>query len=152
MATSSDGPAGAGVGRAELEVDGVAMVRLLGPHDRLLRTLEQQYPDLDVHVRGNQITLGGTPADVTAASQLVRELVTMIQNGHDLGEVEVASSARILEQGAGSPADVLSQAILTSRGKSIRHIALGDVCVEHADVVEDGSGHEHGVLRHVAHD
>jgi len=111
--------------RATIEVDGVAMVRLLGPHDRLLRTLEQQYPDLDVHVRGNQITLGGTPADVTAASQLVRELVTMIQNGHDLGEVEVASSARILEQGAGSPADVLSQAILTSRGKSIRPKTLG---------------------------
>jgi len=52
-------------------------------------------------------------------------IVALYDALHDLGEVEVASSARILEQGAGSPADVLSQAILTSRGKSIRPKTLG---------------------------
>ncbi len=116
---------GAPAAHAMLEVDGVAMVRLLGPQDRLLRTLEQQYPKLDVHVRGNQITLDGDPGEVQAASALVGELTTMIRKGHDLGEVEVASSAKIIESGAGSPADVLSQAILTSRGRSIRPKTLG---------------------------
>lgn len=127
MPTDDDSAAigGARGGHAELEVDGVAMVRLLGPQDRLLRTLEQQYRHVDVHVRGNQITLDGDPAEVQAASELVGELITMIRKGHDLGPVEVASSAKILEQGAGSPADVLSQAILTSRGKSIRPKTLG---------------------------
>ena len=47
--------------REQLDVDGVAMVRLLGPHDRLLSTVEKQYPLVDVHVRGNQITLEGDP-------------------------------------------------------------------------------------------
>lgn len=121
----TDDSAPATPGHVEIEVDGVAMVRLLGPQDRLLRTLEQQYRGVDVHVRGNQITLDGDPAEVQAASALVGELITMTRNGHDLGEVEVASSAKILEQGAGSPADVLSQAILTSRGKSIRPKTLG---------------------------
>lgn len=48
--------------------DGVAMVRLLGPQDRLLRMLEQQHPDVDVLVRGNEITLSGEAADVAAST------------------------------------------------------------------------------------
>jgi len=101
------------------------MVRLLGPHDRLLSTVEKQFPLVDIHVRGNQITFEGDPRQVAAARRLVSELVVMVRTGHDLGEVEVASSARIIEQGAGSPAEVLSQSILTSRGKSIRPKTLG---------------------------
>ena len=111
--------------REQLDVDGVAMVRLLGPHDRLLSTVEKQYPLVDVHVRGNQITLEGEPTQVAAARRLVEELLVMVRGGVDLGEVDVTSSARILEREAGSPADVLSQAILTSRGKSIRPKTLG---------------------------
>lgn len=111
--------------REQLDVDGIAMVRLLGPHDRLLTTLENQYPLVDVHVRGNQITLEGDPVQVAAARTLVDELLTMVRQGLDLDPVEVTSSARIINAGAGSPADVLSQAILTSRGKSIRPKTLG---------------------------
>jgi phosphate starvation-inducible PhoH-like protein len=110
---------------AELEVDGVAMVRLLGPQDRLLSTIEQRYPDVSVLVRGNQVTLEGPESQVHAAERLVQELVAMIKNGVDLGPADVTSGARILERGEGSPAEVLSQAILTSRGKSIRPKTLG---------------------------
>jgi phosphate starvation-inducible PhoH-like protein len=111
--------------REQLEIDGIAMVRLLGPEDRLLSTVEKQYPLVDIHVRGNQITLEGETTQVTAARRLVEELLIMVRTGHDLGETEVVSSARIIEQGAGSPAEVLSQAILTTRGKSIRPKTLG---------------------------
>lgn len=111
--------------RAELQVDGVAMVRLLGPQDRLLATLEQRYPRVVVHVRGNQVTLEGDPGEVAAAERLVSELIQMIRGGVDLGETDVTAGATILERGAGSPAEVLSQAILTSRGKSIRPKTLG---------------------------
>ncbi len=111
--------------RAELEVDGVAMVRLLGPQDRLLATIEQRYPDVTVLVRGNHVTIEGPDDEVRAAERLVRELVAMVKNGVDLGETDVTAGARILERGEGSPAEVLSQAILTSRGKSIRPKTLG---------------------------
>ena len=111
--------------RAELEVDGVAMVRLLGPQDRLLQTIEQRYPEVSVLVRGNQVTLEGPETEVRAAERLVQELVAMVKNGVDLGPADVTSGARILERGEGSPAEVLSQAILTSRGKSIRPKTLG---------------------------
>jgi phosphate starvation-inducible PhoH-like protein len=110
---------------AELQVDGVAMVRLLGPQDRLLTTIEHQFPEVAVMVRGNQVTLEGPQEQVAAAERLVSELIQMVRNGTDLGPVDVTSSARILERGEGSPAEVLSQAILTSRGRSIRPKTLG---------------------------
>jgi phosphate starvation-inducible PhoH-like protein len=118
---SSNGP----LGHAEFAVDGVAMVRLLGPQDRLLTTIERQFPDVSLLVRGNLVTLDGPADQVAAADRLVRELIEMVRNGADLGPVDVTSSARILERGQGSPAEVLSQAILTSKGKSIRPKTLG---------------------------
>jgi len=110
---------------AELHVDGVAMVRLLGPQDRLLTTIEKQYPLVELLVRGNQISLSGDATQVEAARVLIEELITMTKGGHNLDSGEVTESARILDRGQGSPAELLSQAILTSRGKSIRPKTLG---------------------------
>jgi phosphate starvation-inducible PhoH-like protein len=115
-----------GSAEARLRVDGIQMVRLLGPQDRLLTTLERQYPLVDVHVRGNEISLTGDPIQVAAARALLDELLQMVRNGQDLGPAEVASSARMMRSDLNlSPSDVLSQAILTARGKSIRPKTLG---------------------------
>ena len=40
--------------------DSINMVALLGPSDEHLAVIEQAF-DADVHVRGNEITLGGEP-------------------------------------------------------------------------------------------
>jgi phosphate starvation-inducible PhoH-like protein len=130
LATSDIPPAGSpddvGQGEAHLHIDGIAMVRLLGPQDRLLTTIERQYPLVNVLVRGNEITLTGDAAQVDAVRRLVEELLVMVRNGQEIGTVEVTSSARMIDSNSGlSPADVLSQAILTSRGKSIRPKTLG---------------------------
>lgn len=101
------------------------MVRLLGPQDRFLTIIEGQYPTVDVLVRGNRITISGPASAVTSAATLVDELVLMVRDGRDLGPVEVTSSARIIDSRSGSPAELLSQAILTSRGKSVRPKTLG---------------------------
>jgi phosphate starvation-inducible PhoH-like protein len=78
-----------------------------------------------VMVRGTQVTLEGPGEQVAAAERLMSELILLVKNGADLGPVDVTSSARILERGEGSPAEVLSQAILTGRGRSIRPKTLG---------------------------
>jgi phosphate starvation-inducible PhoH-like protein len=101
------------------------MVRLLGPQDRLLTMIERQYPDVTLLVRGNQVTLDGPAEQVQAAERLVHELIQLVRSGADLGPLDVTSSIRILERNEGSPAEVLSQAILTSKGKSIRPKTLG---------------------------
>ncbi|HEV7623598.1 MAG TPA: PhoH family protein [Amnibacterium sp.] len=109
-----------------MEVDGIAMVRLLGPQDRLLSQIEKQFPLIEVLVRGNEITLVGEPAQVQAAERLIQELLQMVRNGQDLGPVDVSSSAHILaDDQSSSPAELLGQAILTARGKSIRAKTLG---------------------------
>ena len=108
------------------EVDGIAMVRLLGPQDRLLKTVENQFPLVRVFVRGNDVNLEGDADQVRSAKRLVEELISMVRNGQDVGEPEVETSARMLRADPGtSPAELLSQAILTTRGKSIRPKTLG---------------------------
>jgi phosphate starvation-inducible PhoH-like protein len=136
LARSDETSAAADVGdgaEARLHIDGVAMVRLLGAQDRLLTTLEKQYPLVSVHVRGNDISITGDPAQVEAARRLVEELLVMVREGQDLSPVEVASSARIIQTGS-SPADVFGQAILTTRGKPIRPKTLGQK--EYVDAID----------------
>jgi phosphate starvation-inducible PhoH-like protein len=112
--------------RVDLEVDGVAMVRLLGPQDRLLHTIERQFPLVSVHVRGNRITLSVDPEVEDSSDQLhpalllVEELIQMIRNGVDLGDTEVTQSARILREKTGSPSNLLSEPIVSSRGTTVR--------------------------------
>ncbi len=134
ITASDDTPTPADSSRVDFEVDGVAMVRLLGPQDRLLSTIEKQYPLVDVLVRGNRITLSGDAGQVDAARALVEELIVMVRDGLDLGPIEVTSSARILDTKSGSPAELLSQAILTTRGRSVRPKTLGQK--EYVDAID----------------
>lgn len=112
--------------RERFEVDGIAMVRLLGTQDRLLKTVEKHFPAVHVLVRGNEVTLDGDANGVAAARRLIEEMISMVRNGHDLDQPGVETSARMLRADPGSsPAELLSQAILTTRGKSIRAKTLG---------------------------
>jgi phosphate starvation-inducible PhoH-like protein len=110
------------------------MVRLLGPQDRLLSTLERQYPEVEVLVRGNQVSLDGPSEQVHAAERLMGELVDLVRKGVDLDPSEVTTSRRILDAG-GAPGDVLGQAILTARGKAIRPKTEGQRA--YVDAIDD---------------
>lgn len=118
--------------------DGVAMVQLLGPQDRLLRVVEKEHPGVDVHVRGNEITLTGDAASVAAARSLVDELLAMTKAGHELAPSDVTSSNRILQtDGAQRPSEVLGEAILSSRGRVIRPKTLGQKA--YVDAMEENT-------------
>ncbi|GAA4666801.1 PhoH family protein [Frondihabitans cladoniiphilus] len=123
--------------RVDLIVDGVAMVQLLGPQDRLLRAVEKQYPSVRVLVRGNEVTLEGPVDDVVRAQELVDELVAMVRNGHDLGPAEVASTGRILDEGKGHPAELFGTPIVTNKGKSIRAKTLGQK--DYVDAIDENT-------------
>jgi phosphate starvation-inducible PhoH-like protein len=126
-ATDPQGAGGtAGPVVRKILVDGIAMVRLLGPQDRFLSTIEKEYPAVTVHVRGNEVTLTGPAAGVDAVVRLIEELESLLRTGADLGEAEVSTSARMLDaDSASSPSTVLGQAILTSRGVTVRPKTLG---------------------------
>jgi len=116
--------------------DGVAMVQLLGPQDRLLRVVEREHPNVEVHVRGNEITLSGDAADVAAAHQLVDELIAMARAGQGLDPADVSAAGRILRADSGQrPSEVLGEAILSSRGRVIRPKTLGQK--EYVDAIDE---------------
>lgn len=110
---------------AEIYVDGIAMVRLLGPQDRLLTRIEHEHPDVDVHVRGNKITLTGPRDSVRSTRELIEQLLVMVRNGHDLGQSDVETSSKLIDQGMHTPSEILGQPIISSRGTSIRPKTAG---------------------------
>ena len=119
----ASGPASqpTGDGEDRLSIDGIAMVRLLGPQDRLLATIQREYPGVDVHVRGNEIAIRGGTEERGRVRRLIEELLELVRNGQDPTPTEVRSSARMLEADPNAkPSELLGQVIVSSRGKSIR--------------------------------
>lgn len=114
------------------------MVRLLGPHDRFLSTLESKFPAVVVNVRGNIVTLEGAEDEVHNAQQLFTELIDMIANGADLSESDVVQGDSIVRDG-GKVADVLGEAIVASRGRTVRPKTAGQKAyvdsIEHNTIV-----------------
>ncbi len=97
-----------------------AMVALLGSRDELLRVIERSL-DSDVHVRGNEITITGAPADNAVAVRLFEELLELIRAGQHLTPDAVTRALGILSADTTQrPAEVLSLNILSRRGKNIR--------------------------------
>ncbi len=97
-----------------------AMVTLLGSGDELLRVIESAVAS-DVHVRGNEITITGAPADNAVAVRLFEELLELLRAGSTLTPDAVTRSLGMLTNPTGErPAEVLSLNILSRRGKNIR--------------------------------
>ena len=99
----------------------VPMVTLLGPRDEILRTIERAFPQLDIHVRGNEFHLSGSSAEIALVERLVDELLVVIATGQPLNRDAVERSVRMLrEQTKERPADVLTMNIVSNRGRTIR--------------------------------
>src|SRR5882762_762099 len=105
-----------------------ALLALLGSRDENLRTAEDLLA-ADVHVRGDELTLTGSSADVAFAERVFAELITLASRGQQLGPDTVRRTVAMLsEERTGgssarageSPAEVLSLDILSRRGRTIR--------------------------------
>ena len=104
----------------------IPMVSLLGQRDEVLRAVEDGFEDLDVHVRGNLITLTGAAADVALAQRLIDELSQIAASSQPLTADAVERAISILTATTTErPAQVLSMNILSSRGRTIRPKSLG---------------------------
>jgi len=96
------------------------MVTLLGARDEFLRIVENEFA-ADILVRGNEITLTGEPAELALAERLIDELIAVVRTGHGLTADSVERSIVMIKAAtAESPRDVLTQNILSSRGRTIR--------------------------------
>jgi phosphate starvation-inducible PhoH-like protein len=97
-----------------------AVLALLGSSDENLKVAEELLA-ADVHVRGNEVTLSGPPADVAFADRVFSELVILAERGQHIGPDAVRRTVAMLSAGAAeSPAEVLSLDIVSRRGRTIR--------------------------------
>ncbi|WP_329131857.1 PhoH family protein [Streptomyces sp. NBC_01476] len=99
------------------------MVTVLGSGDALLRVIEHAFPAVDIHVRGNEISATGAADDVALIQRLFDEMMLVLRTGQPMTEDAVERSIAMLRadaDGAETPAQVLTQNIVSSRGRTIR--------------------------------
>ncbi|MER7744110.1 PhoH family protein [Streptomyces bacillaris] len=115
--------------RAQIRIPAAhPMVMLLGSGDSLLRVIEEAFPAADIHVRGNEISATGEAADVALIQRLFDEMMLVLRTGAPMTEDAVERSIAMLRAaGTGegnpqgeTPAEVLTQNILSNRGRTIR--------------------------------
>ncbi|QOR69239.1 PhoH family protein [Ruania alkalisoli] len=124
--TSSSAAADGSVQHQVTIPDHVPMVALLGQRDEVLKAIESGFPTVDVHVRGNVVTLTGRPGDVALAERLVDELSEIASSSQPLTADAVERAITILTNPAAErPAQVLTMNILSSRGRTIRPKTMG---------------------------
>ncbi|MBD0837590.1 PhoH family protein [Streptomyces sp. TRM68416] len=125
--TPTDRTPAQGQARAEFTVPAQhPMVTVLGSGDSLLRVIEKAFPAVDIHVRGNEISAVGDTGEVALIQRLFDEMMLVLRTGQPMTEDAVERSIAMLrasENGEGAPetpAEVLTQNILSSRGRTIR--------------------------------
>jgi phosphate starvation-inducible protein PhoH and related proteins len=110
------------------------MVALLGSGDELLHVIEREFA-ADIHVRGNEITVSGQPSETELVAKLFDELLESQRGGADLSPDAVERVAAMLRAEASvRPADVLTQGILSARGRTIRPKTLNQK--HYADAID----------------
>jgi phosphate starvation-inducible PhoH-like protein len=130
--TSTDQTPAPGQARAQFTVPAKhPMVTVLGSGDSLLRVIETAFPAADIHVRGNEVSAAGDATEVALIQRLFAEMMLVLRTGQPMTEDAVERSIAMLRANGGAnggdgnghhetPAEVLTQNILSSRGRTIR--------------------------------
>jgi phosphate starvation-inducible protein PhoH and related proteins len=120
------GAPGASVTSVKVLVPGEhSMVSLLGTQDELLKLIEEAFSTA-IHVRGNEIAVSGRPVEVDLVAHLFEELVILLERGQTIDRGLVRQTIRMVrDSGPERPSQVLSEALLTHRGRTIRPKSLG---------------------------
>ena len=103
--------------RSQIELSNEAATELAGSGDAVLRTLEG-HVECDLYLRGNVVTLDGEPEAVRAAETVVRELASLIEQGHDIAPGTIAAVTGALDQHR-SPAEILEDVVWRHRSKQV---------------------------------
>jgi phosphate starvation-inducible PhoH-like protein len=93
-----------------VEISGVDPLFVFGPEDRLLKAIEEGFPEVRFLARGNQLEIAGPVVQVALAKARVLQIISAVNTGRDISPADLRRSEP----------DLLSQSILSSRGKSIR--------------------------------
>lgn len=98
------------------------MVELLGPRDERLRQIEAAF-EVEILVRGNEITVAGGAAEAARVAKLFEELVLVLESGNRIDEEGVDRSIAML-RAEQSPSEVLNTEVVRGR-KTVRPKTAG---------------------------
>ncbi len=99
------------------------MSALLGPRDQYLRQIERQFPDTDVAVRGNEISMRG--GDTEQVGRLFEELVGLLERGHELDDRTIERAIGMVRSDE-RPTEVLTHQVLKgAKGRNVRPKTAG---------------------------
>ena len=109
---------------------GVDPVVLFGTSDRVLRALENGFPQVRFTLLGRTLSMIGPEGIVDMAAQLLEELIELARDGHSLDADGVEQAIALLM--TASSTDERPQEILRSRGRSIRPQSAGQKAYDEA--------------------
>lgn len=100
------------------------LVSLFGTRDELLKLVEAGF-ETQILVRGNEITITGEPQEAGKVAHLFEELIGLLSRGHVLTPDAVGRSIDMIKGRTGRPTQVLTDAVLQTRARSIRPKTVG---------------------------
>ncbi len=99
------------------------MAALVGPRDRHLRQIEEAFPDVDIRVRGNEVTVQGERSGDVA--RLFEELIGLLERGHELDEPSLRRVIGMVDDDE-RPSEILTQDVLRgAKGRTVRPKSAG---------------------------
>ncbi|KAA6232369.1 PhoH family protein [Chlorobium phaeovibrioides] len=107
-----------------IEIQGIEPVILLGPHDRYLKQLKKEFPDIIINSRGSEITIAGTADEVRLLGKVLSEMMLLATRDGEISEndfktiVNLAISPVSKEKAEGIPLD--DDVIVASRDYVVR--------------------------------
>ncbi|MCW3006787.1 MAG: PhoH family protein [Solirubrobacterales bacterium] len=103
--------------RQQIEVPNAVAAELAGSEDSVLRALEAHL-DCELFLRGNVITLDGEAAAVRQGAEVVREIVELIAQGHEIAPGTISAVTGALDAHE-SPAQILEDVVWRHRSTKV---------------------------------
>ncbi len=110
--------------KLSFEVPAVPLVELLGSEDRLLKKLENQFPNSSIHNRGHQFTLEGDQREIDQIKQTLLQLAELVRQGIPLDDRMVSEATKIVAV-RDDATKVLAEGAIKTPGKVVRAKTAG---------------------------
>lgn len=120
--------------------DHLRPIAVLGANDQALNVLEKILPEIDVSMRGHRITLRGPERSLDRGAAIMRALIEIAAKGDTVTGEAVHRAAELYGDDRRRDhhvAQILSQAVLTARGKTIRPKTVGQK--EYVDAIDENT-------------
>ena len=97
--------------------DNQLLTGIFGERDLHLKSIEAAFPEVDIHARGNEISIQGI--DAARVGSLFEEMVVLLEDGHIIDSASLGKSIDMVLADQ-RPTDIFGTDILRAKGRTIR--------------------------------